>query len=104
MGSRIVRADLLAGAERAVNGDRDADYGDPVRDFERQAAMIQAYLEGVVEHRGELRIDPVDVAAIMVIVKTSRLVTNPAKKDSWLDIAGYAACGWDCAVDAQETQ
>jgi hypothetical protein len=104
MGSRGVRADLLAGAERAVNGDRDIDYGDPVRDFERQAVMIQAYLEGIIEHRGELRIDPADIAAIMVIVKTARLVTNPAKMDTWMDIAGYAACGWDCAVDSQEDQ
>lgn len=97
----VVRKDLLAKADAAVNGDRNHDYGDPTRDFERQAIMIQAYLEGVVETRGELRIEPHDVAAIMTLVKVCRLVTSPGKQDHWVDIAGYAACGWDCAVARQ---
>jgi len=96
----IVRRDLLAKADRAVNGDRNKDYGDPTRDFERQAVMVQAYLEGIVETRGELRIEPHDIAAIMTIVKVARLVTSPDKEDHWVDIAGYAACGWDCAVES----
>lgn len=97
----IVRRDLLAKADRAVNGDRNKDYGDPTRDFERQAVMVQAYLEGIVETRGELCIEPHDIAAIMTIVKVARLVTSPDKEDHWVDIAGYAACGWDCAVARQ---
>ncbi len=97
----IVRRDLLAKADAAVNGDRNKDYGDPTHDFERQATMIQAYLEGIVETRGGLRIEPHDVAAIMTLVKVARLVTSPDKQDHWVDIAGYAACGWDCAVMRQ---
>lgn len=97
-----VRKDLLSKADAAVNGERNVDYGDPTHDFERQAVMVQAYLEGIVETRGELRIEPHDMAAIMTIIKVARLITSPGKQDHWLDIAGYAACGWDCAVAAQD--
>ena len=38
-----------------------------------------------------------DVAVIMMILKICRLKTSPAKADSWIDIAGYAACGAEVA-------
>jgi hypothetical protein len=85
-----VRAELLADAEAAVNGDRNAQYGDPRQDFQRTAAMWGAYL-GV-------EVQPHDVAAMMALLKVSRIRWSPAKRDSWLDLAGYAACGWDCAT------
>lgn len=84
------RADLLAEAERLVNGDRNNQYGDPRQDFQRTATMWGAYL-GV-------EIQPHDVAALMAMLKLSRIRWSPAKLDSWADLAGYAACGWDCVT------
>lgn len=86
---RNARATVLLGAEELVNGDRNAQYGDPRQDFRRTATMWAAYLETEVE--------PHDVAALMALLKVSRIRWSPQKLDSWMDLAGYAACGWDCA-------
>jgi hypothetical protein len=87
------RAELLAGADKAVNGDRNAQYGDPRQDFQRTATMWTAYL-GVPEGT----IEPHDVAALMGLLKLSRIRWSPTKQDSWMDLAGYAACGFDCVA------
>lgn len=84
------RADMLREAEQLVDGDRNNQYGDPRQDFQRTAAMWSAYL-GV-------EIAPHDVAALMAMLKISRIRWSPGKRDSWVDLAGYAACGWHCAM------
>jgi hypothetical protein len=33
------------------------------------------------------------------MVKTSRLMHSRAKRDNWVDVAGYAGCGYECAVE-----
>jgi hypothetical protein len=48
-------------------------------------------------------IAPHDVAAMMAMLKLSRIRWSPGKRDSWVDLAGYAACGWDCARDPETT-
>ena len=83
------RQSILDDAADAVEGDRNFDYGDPADDFARTAGMWQAYLGvPIVAH---------DVAALMAMLKLSRIRHSPGKRDSWVDLAGYAACGWDCA-------
>jgi hypothetical protein len=82
------RAEVLLGAEALVNGDRNAQYGDPRQDFKRTATMWGAYLDTTLE--------PHDVAAMMALLKVSRIRWSPEKLDSWMDLAGYAACGADC--------
>jgi hypothetical protein len=89
------RATLLFEAESIVNGDRNVQYGDPNADFARTAAMWSAFL-GV-------EIQPWQVGAMMALLKISRISWSPEKYDSWLDLAGYAACGWDCVESAQAT-
>ena len=42
---------------------------------------------------------PHDIAIMIIQVKTSRLMWTPAKRDSWVDIAGYAGCGYECATE-----
>jgi len=88
---RNARADILLGAEELVNGDRNAQYGDPRQDFKRTAAMWGAYLGAEIAAH--------DVAAMMMLLKASRIRWSPGKQDSWMDAAGYAACGWDCASE-----
>lgn len=84
------RAECLSTAERFVNGDRNAQYGDPRQDFQRTADMWSAYIGvPILAH---------DVAALMCLLKVSRIRWSPEKFDSWVDLAGYAACGWDCAA------
>lgn len=93
-----VRASVLLEAESLVNGDRNKSYGDPNADFSRTAALWQIYLMGVVERNGgKLTLAAHDVAVMMALLKISRLAWSPEKRDSWVDLAGYSACGADCA-------
>lgn len=91
------RGRLLMAANTCVNKERNASYGDPIQDFRRTAAFWEIYLNGIIQKRGTLELLPHDVALMMTLLKTSRLVWNPESSDNWVDIAGYAACGYDCA-------
>jgi hypothetical protein len=90
-----VRTELLAEAETLVNGERDNQYGDPRDDFRKTAGMWDIYLKAVYKERSTLL--PHDVAALLCMLKISRIAWSPDKRDNWVDLAGYAACGWDCA-------
>ena len=85
------RASILAEATELVNGDRNNQYGDPIQDFRRTADMWNAYV-------GQRLFLPHDVAAMIAMVKLSRIAWSPDKRDHWADLAGYAACGYDCSV------
>jgi hypothetical protein len=43
-----------------------------------------------------------DVAIMMALLKISRLSWEPTKKDSWVDLAGYAACGYEIITNKEE--
>ncbi len=101
------RSKLLNLAESLVNGDRNVQYGDPRADFLRTALLWETYLNGAhqrhVTEEGDdvpVVIEPHDVAILMMLLKISRLAWSPDKEDTWADIAGYAACGWDCVAEA----
>lgn len=90
------RADLLAEAERLVNGDRNTQYDEPAADFARTAGMWSAYLGVPIALH--------DVAAMMALLKVARIRHSPTKRDSWCDLAGYSACGYDVATIAAPGQ
>lgn len=92
------RRTLLHGAADLVDGDRNNQYGDPIGDFRCIADMWSAYLRRHDNIPAELALQPHDVAAMMSLVKISRIAWSPEKEDSWMDLAGYAACGWDCSL------
>lgn len=72
---------MLMEAQRLVHGARGADYGPPLDDFSRTAAMWSAILGVPVTAE--------QVGLCMIAVKLSRLC-NSMKRDSLVDIAGYA--------------
>lgn len=90
------RSDVLHEAERLVNGQRNHHYGPPTQDFARTAQMWSAYLG--------IEITNWDVAAMMSMLKLSRIRWSPQQRDHWVDLAGYAACGWDCVAEHQREQ
>jgi Domain of unknown function (DUF6378)/Domain of unknown function (DUF4406) len=90
------RASLLDEAKSLVCGDRNNSYGPPTQDFERSANSLNAY--GYRGPDGRL-LKAHDIAIMVMSVKISRLMWTPGKRDSWVDIAGYAACGIECAVE-----
>lgn len=91
-----MRGGLLAEADSLVNGDRNNAYGPPHQDFARTAGMLTADGYRKLDVKGNpVAIDAHDVAIMVMLVKVSRLSWTPGKRDSWVDIAGYAACGYE---------
>lgn len=81
----MTRTELLETARKTVCGDREQDYGSPENSFRRIAEFWGTYLNQ--------QITPVDVAAMMALLKLARVAEGHAKEDNWVDLAGYAACG-----------
>jgi hypothetical protein len=72
---------ILQEAERIVAGPRQKDYGHPLDDFTKTAAMWSGVF-GVP-------ISAEQVALAMVCVKMSRLLNTPDHHDSMVDACGY---------------
>ena len=87
----MTREELLKKAAETVCGSREQAHGNPHGTFERIAKAWSAYL-GV-------ELTAADVAVMMILFKTARLKGNPKHEDSWVDIAGYAACGAEIAEE-----
>lgn len=94
------REDLLAEASKIISGNRDESYGPPEDSFNAIARHWNAYLFGRTGERDSLQAG--DVAAMMMLLKIARLETGGLdSKDSWLDAAGYAACGYEAVKNAK---
>lgn len=83
--TNISRADILEEAKRCVCGQREQDYGSPEDNFKTIANLWTTY-KGT-EFTAE------DVAMMMALLKIARISTGTATRDSFVDLAGYAACG-----------
>lgn len=93
----MLREDLLNKATEITKGARQEHYGTPEDNFKRIAEYWQTYLRQTQIDGGSIMINPHDVAIMMILMKTARLAADYLHDDSWLDIAGYAACGSECA-------
>lgn len=82
-------------ASQYTRQDRNTSYGTPENNFATIAAMWTAYWKARPEATETFT--SADVAAFMALVKVARIANNPAKGDSWVDLAGYAACGAEVA-------
>lgn len=77
--------EAILDAARAAVQDRDASYGTPARGIALVAKMWSSLLGTPVTSA--------QVALCLVALKASRLAHAPTHRDSWVDIAGYAAIG-----------
>ena len=71
---------VLSEAERIVNGDRQADYSDPVANFKHISSIASA-----ISKKG---LSPTDCAIVMIAVKLAR-ENYKHKRDNLVDLAGY---------------
>lgn len=92
-----LRVQVLKEAIQIVGQDRNATHGEPEDSF----AAIADYWTAHLTHAGKLAdgetISRADVAVMMAGMKLARLAVNPTHRDNWIDTAGYAACGPECA-------
>lgn len=96
--SRERREAALAEIGQCVLQDRNASYGDPEDNFQDIADRWSVLFRG----RG-VTFTPADVAAMMCDVKLARLRTSMGKADNWVDLAGYAVCGYSVTQQPVET-
>lgn len=90
-----LRGDLLAEAAKIVAVDRNSNYGEPEDSFGDIAALWNAQGYTFTKAGGSRPLTGSDVALMMTSMKLARLKNNPTHRDSWVDIAGYAACGYE---------
>lgn len=79
------RRRILQQAEICICGKREQDYGNPEPNFAIIAEMWTAYTG--------TKITPLDVAMMMCLLKIARIKNGGGTGDSFVDLAGYAACG-----------
>lgn len=87
---------ILEEAQRLTHDDRNADYGHPLDDYTRTAALVSALLA----HKLKEPISPSEMALAMCCVKLSRQVHRP-KRDNLTDLAGYAWVADRCVAEAE---
>lgn len=87
----MTRGVCLDKASEIVLGSREQSYGKPEDNFSRIALLWSDYIG--------YPISAVDVAMMMVLLKTARIKSGTATEDSFVDIAGYAACGAEIATE-----
>jgi len=86
----MTRAECLHTAEEIVTKDRNSQYGEPEDCFALIARLWTDYTA--------VNLSSADVAAMMILLKVARVRNGKAKDDSWVDMAGYAACGAECSM------
>lgn len=84
------RRQILRDAEDLICGDRNLDYGEPADSFQNIADAFNA----VTGHN----IAADEVAVFHICTKLVRRRASPTKRDTWVDIAGYAGCGFEIAT------
>lgn len=100
----MTREDVLERAKECVCGQREQDYGKPEDNFQVIGRYWETYLRGqCVEDGAGVCITGEDVAIMMALLKIGRLTTRGADatedtEDTFVDLAGYAACAGGIAT------
>lgn len=90
------RASTLDEAKAAVTGQRQSDYGTLEDNFKVIAGLWSVFLG--------TEVTAMQVAPMMALLKVARIKSNPTHHDSYVDIAGYAACGAELASKQVEAK
>lgn len=95
------RAEILAEAEKCVCGKHEQEYGTPEDNFTTIGLLWSVYLRAAYpDLQKGLPINGInakDVATMMALLKVARIATG-SNQDSFVDLAGYAACAGEVAT------
>lgn len=99
----MTRKEILEAAAACVCGDREEDYGTPEDNFRLIAELWSVYIQKRCAFPGtNVCVQPEDVAMLMVLLKIARIAAGRSKPDSYIDLAGYAACGGELGTGGAE--
>lgn len=91
----MTRIEILDLANECICGDRNLQYGEPEDNFSDIAKLWSVFLD--------INITAPQVATMMILLKTARIKTSAGRdKDSWVDVAGYSACGGELMFGGEE--
>lgn len=85
----MTREDVLREAIKCVCESRESEYGSPENNFNLISSFWSDYLG--------TKVSPVDVSMMMALLKIARIKSGRFKEDSFVDGAGYMACGGEIA-------
>lgn len=89
----MTRSEILDEAKKCVCGQREQDYGSPEFNFQLIADLWNDYLGFARDE-----ISSTDVAMMMALLKIARIKNGGGTGDSFVDLAGYAACGGEIYI------
>ena len=89
--TKTKRAEILDKAKFCVCGQREHDYGKPENNFGVIADLWSAYTGTEFTAK--------DVTMMMALLKIARIASGTATEDSFVDLAGYAACGGEIVAN-----
>ena len=92
-----IRQEILDKAKDCVCGQRQQDYGNPEDNFALIADLWTTYI-----NKDDLYFTSKDVAMMMALLKVARIRTGKGTRDSYVDLAGYAACAGEIAETVEE--
>jgi hypothetical protein len=83
------RVQLTQTAASLITGQRQEDYGPPVKNFQRIADLWNTHMQTEM-------FTPRKVAELMLLLKMARTINSPTE-DSYVDAIGYAAIAGELA-------
>lgn len=99
----MTRPEFLDAARSRVCGKREQDYGTPENNFATIGMFWYTYLLAAHPDLAIVltpdHITAKDVAVMMALLKVARIATGD-NIDSFIDLAGYAACAGEIATKA----
>lgn len=101
--NKNTREYILDQAKKCVCGKREQDYGTPESNFQLIADLWNQYLFKEPGAKEVFGIGPMDVAMMMGLMKIARIRNGGGSGDSFVDLAGYAACGGEIWHSNKET-
>lgn len=81
------KKNILEEANTIIHGARNKDYGHPADNHQTTADMVRAYIKR--RHGADIPLTARDICHFNILQKVSRDANAP-KRDSLVDIAGYA--------------
>ena len=101
----MTRPEILEAARICVCGPREQDYGSPQENFTTISQFWNTYLRASHPELAKAMTDDgitaKDVAVMMSLLKVARIATG-SNADSFIDLAGYAACAGEIAMKKEE--